>query len=266
MPLPKRGPHLRKRPPSPSPPRPGAPRIRAQARTPSVGRTGGSRSAGRGGHQPRPERVSVPRGLGRRRRRQGPAAAHSRPTTRRPDRTDDRASTDARPRLQPPVPTPDSSPAPTPPPSASPRWSTHRSQIRHQPTHHCATWPKRAKPPHLRRFREVGATGFEPATFRPPAECATRESVCRQVPPTPVQACLRHPSSAELCADWALESALGDTRRERHALDGSNAARVISWTHLSELMLFRGSPVSTPHCGAWRLSSHGNRLRRKCLR
>src|SRR5215204_3343384 len=30
------------------------------------------------------------------------------------------------------------------------------------------------KPPHMRRFSEVGATGFEPATFRPPAECATR--------------------------------------------------------------------------------------------
>src|SRR5215207_9853423 len=30
------------------------------------------------------------------------------------------------------------------------------------------------KPPHMRRFSEVGATGFEPATFRPPAE---RQSV-----------------------------------------------------------------------------------------
>jgi hypothetical protein len=29
--------------------------------------------------------------------------------------------------------------------------------------------PERTKPPRLRRFREVGATGVEPATFRPPA-------------------------------------------------------------------------------------------------
>jgi hypothetical protein len=34
--------------------------------------------------------------------------------------------------------------------------------------------PRRTKPPGLRRFRLIGATGFEPATFRPPAECATR--------------------------------------------------------------------------------------------
>jgi hypothetical protein len=33
-----------------------------------------------------------------------------------------------------------------------------------------------AKPPRLRRFREVGATGFEPATFRPPAECGAQHT------------------------------------------------------------------------------------------
>jgi hypothetical protein len=64
----------------------------------------------------------------------------------RQNRTD-RASTDARPRLQPPVPTPDSSPALSPPPSASPRWSTHRSQIRHQSTHHPRPCPVAAAPP-----------------------------------------------------------------------------------------------------------------------
>ena len=32
---------------------------------------------------------------------------------------------------------------------------------------------RRAKPPRLRRFREVGATGFEPATFRPPSRTAS---------------------------------------------------------------------------------------------
>jgi hypothetical protein len=32
--------------------------------------------------------------------------------------------------------------------------------------------PTTAKPPRLRRFRDVGATGFEPATFRPPAQRA----------------------------------------------------------------------------------------------
>jgi hypothetical protein len=32
----------------------------------------------------------------------------------------------------------------------------------------------RKKRPHSRRFHEVGETGFEPATFRPPAGCATR--------------------------------------------------------------------------------------------
>ena len=92
MPLPKRGPHLRKRPPSPRPPRPRALRRHELSRAGAARRrsagAAGSRSAGRGGHQPRPERVSVPRGLGRRHRRQGPAAAHSRPTTRRPDRTE----------------------------------------------------------------------------------------------------------------------------------------------------------------------------------
>jgi hypothetical protein len=33
---------------------------------------------------------------------------------------------------------------------------------------------RRKKPPHMRGFLSVGATGFEPATFRPPAECAIR--------------------------------------------------------------------------------------------
>src|SRR5439155_18317260 len=34
--------------------------------------------------------------------------------------------------------------------------------------------PSIEKPLHERLFKLVGATGFEPATFRPPAECATR--------------------------------------------------------------------------------------------
>jgi hypothetical protein len=97
--------------PPPLAPAPAAtPPPRAFARRRARRRSAGaawSRSAGRGGPKPRPERVSVPRGLGRRHRRNGPAAAHSRPTTRRADRTDDRASTDARPGLQPlPLPIP----------------------------------------------------------------------------------------------------------------------------------------------------------------
>src|SRR5215218_2051437 len=103
-----------------APPRLGG---RARPEGSRAGSAGGCQGAGRhrGGRQPRPGRMSVPRGLRRRHRRQGPAAAHSRPTTRRTDRTDDRAPTDARPRLQPPVPTPDSSPALSPPNSASHR-------------------------------------------------------------------------------------------------------------------------------------------------
>jgi hypothetical protein len=148
MPLPKRGPHLRKRPPLLAPAPGGTPSSRAVARGRARRRSAGaagSRSAGRGGPQPRLERVTVRRGLGRRPRRQGPAAAHSRPTTPRPDRTDDRAPTDGHPRLQPPVPTPDSSPALFPPNSASHRWSTHPSQIRHQPT--CHARPARCRRP-----------------------------------------------------------------------------------------------------------------------
>jgi hypothetical protein len=34
--------------------------------------------------------------------------------------------------------------------------------------------PRCTKPPESQRFCSVGATGFEPATFRPPAECATK--------------------------------------------------------------------------------------------
>ena len=110
---------------------------RGRARRRSAG-AAASRRAGRGGHQPRRRRrVSVPRGLRRRHRRQGPAAAHSRPTTRRADRTEP---------IEPP-PTPDPAfslpsllPIPRPPyprlPPRRTRWSTHRSQIRHQPTHH----------------------------------------------------------------------------------------------------------------------------------
>jgi hypothetical protein len=135
--------------PPPLAPAPAAsPPPRAVARRPARRRSARGASAaraGRGGLEPKPERVSVPRGLGTQRRRQGPAAAHSRPTTRRPDRTDDRACTDARPRLQPPVPTPDSSPALPPPPSASHRCSTHPSQIRHQPTRHAR--PARCRRP-----------------------------------------------------------------------------------------------------------------------
>jgi hypothetical protein len=74
----------------------------------------------------------------------------------------------------------------------------HRHQIRSQIGAYSALVPltivafdltklrfRHRKPPHLRRFSSVGATGFEPATFRPPAECATRPgralSGCRTV-------------------------------------------------------------------------------------
>jgi hypothetical protein len=66
----------------------------------------------------------------------------------------------------------------------------------------------------------IGATGFEPATFRPPAGCATRELRCRGVPPRHVQACGVQLSFAELRADWALEWALGRSERRRIALHG----------------------------------------------
>ena len=151
MPLPKRGPHLRKRPPSPRPRARGhsaAPSFRAQAGAPSVGRSGGvpQRRPGRAAAQARArERATRPgeaaSPTGPRSSTQSPHHAKS-----RQNRTD-RASTDARPRLQPPVPTPDSSPALSPPPSASPRWSTHPSQIRHQPTASRPPLPVAAAPP-----------------------------------------------------------------------------------------------------------------------
>jgi len=149
MPLPKRGPHLRKRPPSPRPRAHGhsaAPSFRTQADAPSVGRSGGvpQRRPGRTAAQARAcERATRPgeaaSPTGPRRSTQSPHHAKN-----RQNRTD-RASTDARPRPKPPVPNPDSSPALSPPNSASHRWSTHPSQIRHQPTRHAR--PARCRRP-----------------------------------------------------------------------------------------------------------------------
>jgi hypothetical protein len=70
-----------------APPRLGAGPGFARRHTAAVGTARGLPRR-RGGPQPRPEGVSVPRGLRRRHRRQGPAAPHSRPTTRRTDRTE----------------------------------------------------------------------------------------------------------------------------------------------------------------------------------
>jgi hypothetical protein len=149
MPLPKRGPHLRKRPPS------ARPRARGHRR-PELSRAGG-RAVGRqdGVAQRRPGRAEAQARARERAKRPGEAASPTGPrsstqsphhTKSRQNRTD-RPTTDARLRLQPPVPTPDSSPALSPPPSASPRWSTHRSQIRHQSTHHNRPCPVAAAPP-----------------------------------------------------------------------------------------------------------------------
>jgi hypothetical protein len=146
-PLPKRGPHLRKRTPSRS------------------GR--GGRSPGAAGERAlRPNVVASPTGL--RSSTQSPHHAKI-----RQNRTD-RASTDARPRLQPPVPTSDSSQSP--PASASPRWSTHPVS-QHIPIHASrspcpvAAAPPRptstrlGKPAHIylaRRGRGASATRWPP--------------------------------------------------------------------------------------------------------
>lgn len=117
MPLPKRGPHLRKRTPSRS------------------GR--GGRSPGAAGERAlRPNVVAS--STGPRSSTQSPHHAKN-----RKNRTD-RACTDARPRLQPPVPY-SRFLALSPPNSASPRWSTHPSQLRHQPTRHAR--PARCRRP-----------------------------------------------------------------------------------------------------------------------
>ena len=127
--------------------RPAGPGFRARARAGGWERRGAPPRR-RGRPQPR-------RGAGERARARTAAASPTGPRSStqsphhaksRQNRTD-RACTDARPRLQPPVPTPDSSPALSPPPSASPRWSTHRSQIRHQSTHHPRPCPVAAAPP-----------------------------------------------------------------------------------------------------------------------
>src|SRR3954447_23050014 len=59
---------------------------------------------------------------------------------------------------------------------------------------------------HQREFSLIGATGFEPATFRPPAECATR---------------LRHAPKGYL---GSSNAEAGDrTRTGSATLEGSNA-------------------------------------------
>ena len=149
-PLPKRGPHLGKRPPLARPPD-------ARPPEPSVSRAGAGRQLARGSGRRHAAGAGCSPGAATRERattpEEGASATGPRSSTQSPhhaktrqNRTD-RASTDARPRLQPPVPTPDSSPALSPPPSASPRWSTHRSQIRHQSTHHTRPCPVAAAPP-----------------------------------------------------------------------------------------------------------------------
>jgi hypothetical protein len=80
--LPKRGPHLGKRPP------PLRPRGRAPRRPPGFAGSCVRRQVGRSGGVPPRERVSGQRRLRRPHRRHGPAAAHSRPTTRRAHRTE----------------------------------------------------------------------------------------------------------------------------------------------------------------------------------
>jgi hypothetical protein len=124
MPLPKRGPHLRKRPPSPRP------RTRGRSPAPSFRARDGRaprRAGAAGSQQRRPGRTAAQTRARERATRPGEAASPTRPRSstqsahhvqNRQNRTD-RAPTDARPRLQPPVPTPDSSPALPPPNTAS---------------------------------------------------------------------------------------------------------------------------------------------------
>ena len=109
-----------------------------------LGAHAGSRRAAGAGRSPGAARVSVPRGLRRRDRGQGPqqhpvAPPHEEPTE------PNRSSLHRRPTPPSAVPTPDSSPALSPPNSASHRWSTHPSQIRHQPTRHAR--PARCRRP-----------------------------------------------------------------------------------------------------------------------
>src|SRR5215204_6332873 len=132
-----------------APPRLGG---RARPEGARAGSAGGWQGAGRhrGGRQPRPGRMSVPRGLRRRHRRQGPAAAHSRPTTRRTDRTEPIE----------PAPTPDPAyslpsllPIPRPPyPRLTPRRTDVDPPVSNQtPTHPsrppCPLPPPRPRPP-----------------------------------------------------------------------------------------------------------------------
>ena len=126
----------------------GTPRARgcrARAGAPrSGGRAARPQHRGRGG-QPRPERVSVPRGLRRRHRRQGPAAAHSR-AHHAQNRQNRRSSLHRRP-------TPPSASRPYSRFLARPIPASLRvasmvdppSQIRHQPTHHAP--PARCRRP-----------------------------------------------------------------------------------------------------------------------
>jgi hypothetical protein len=118
-PLPKRGPHLRKRTP---PAAAGA----AAAQAP---------------------RVRVHSGRTWWHRRQGPQQHTVAPSREEPTEQNRSSIDRARPRLQPPVPTSDSSPALPRPPSASPRWSTHRSHNTYQSTHHTRPGPVAAAPP-----------------------------------------------------------------------------------------------------------------------
>src|SRR5918996_2538356 len=131
MPLPKRGPHLRKRTPSPQPPRRG--------RSPGAACVS-MHSAGGGGTAELALRSTT--------HSPGPPATNAEPTptqTDRPAPTRDHAvrrpSDAARP---PPVPATNSCP-PHPSPSASPRWLTHRSQ--RTPTHAAHAAPAPLPPP-----------------------------------------------------------------------------------------------------------------------
>jgi hypothetical protein len=175
MPLPKRGPHLGKRPPSPSPPparrRPELSRRRA---TPPVARRGGV-------PQRRPGRTAAQARARERATRPGEAASPTGPRSstqsphhakNRQNRTD-RACTDARPRLQPPVPTPDSSPYPRLTPGRTPMVEPPVSN--QTPTHPsrppCPLPPPRPRPTSTRLGKPAPHL---PGTSRKGVPCVSR--------------------------------------------------------------------------------------------